>query len=142
MKKNKLFAISMFALAAVLILAACGGSGGGSNSGGGSTSITVSMKEFAFDPANVTVPASANVNLTLTNNGSVQHTWVVMKQGSKVSGSFTDADKANIFFSQAVDPGKTVTTTFTAPSQPGDYQIVCDISGHFEAGMQGTLTVK
>ncbi len=141
MKKNKLFAISMIALAVVLVLAACGGSGGGSGSGG-STNVTVTMKEFAFDPANVTVPAGAKVSLTLTNNGSVQHTWVVMKQGTKVSGSFTDADKANIYFSQAVDPGKTVTATFTAPSQAGDYQIVCDVPGHFEAGMQGTLTVK
>lgn len=138
MKKHVL-AIIALALVGLLVLSACGGGGGSS---GSATNVTVTLTEFKFDPATVSVPAGAKVNLTLTNNGSAQHSWVVMKQGTKVNGTFTDADKANIYFSQVVDAGKTVTATFTAPSTAGDYQIVCDLAGHLEAGMQGTLTVK
>ncbi|MGE5224415.1 MAG: plastocyanin/azurin family copper-binding protein [Omnitrophica WOR_2 bacterium] len=138
MKKHVL-AIIALALVGLLVLSACGGGGGSS---GGATNVTVTLTEFKFDPATVSVPAGAKVNLTLINNGSAQHSWVVMKQGTKVNGTFTDADKANIYFSQVVDAGKTVTATFTAPSTAGDYQIVCDLPGHLEAGMQGTLTVK
>lgn len=138
MKRN-IFAIIVLTLVGMLVLSACGGGGGSS---GGATNVTVTMTEFKFDPPTVTVSAGAKVNLTLTNNGTTQHSWVVMKQGTKVSGTFTDADKANIYFSQVVDAGKTVNTTFTAPSTAGDYQIVCDLPGHLEAGMQGTLTVK
>ncbi len=39
-------------------------------------------------------------------------------------------------------PGATKTETFTAPSEPGTYTIVCGISGHLENGMEATLTVK
>ncbi len=138
---NKKFMIlGSLILLGALILSACGG--GGSGGSGGGTNVTVTAKEFSFDPANVTVPAGAKVNITFKNTGSVQHTWVIMKQGTKVSGSFTPADQANIYYSIKADAGQTATGTFTAPSSAGSYQIVCDIPGHFEAGMQGTLTVQ
>jgi uncharacterized cupredoxin-like copper-binding protein len=40
-----------------------------------------------------------------------------------------------------LEPGESDTFTFTAPGQPGDYQIVCGIVGHYMAGMVGSLTV-
>ena len=39
-------------------------------------------------------------------------------------------------------PGETVQVFFTAPSKPGRYPFVCTFSGHFQAGMKGTLIVK
>lgn len=39
-------------------------------------------------------------------------------------------------------PGETVAVSFTAPSKPGRYPFVCTFSGHFQAGMKGTLIVK
>lgn len=120
-----------------LVLAACGG-GGGSSSGG--STINATMTDFKFDPAAWTVTAGQQVTVNLTNNGSTEHSWAVMSK--PISGSFTDADKANVLFSKSVPAGQTANATFTAPSTAGDYQVICDIPGHFEAGMVGTLTVK
>ena len=134
----KKFAVLMGAILVLsLVLTACGG-GGGSASGG--NTINTTMTEFKFDPNTWTVSAGQQVTLKLTNSGTVEHSWVLMSK--PVSGSFTDADKANILFSKTVPAGQSDTVTFTAPSTAGSYQVLCDVPGHFEAGMAGTLTVK
>jgi uncharacterized cupredoxin-like copper-binding protein len=61
--------------------------------------------------------------------------------GSTAVSPFDDSQKANIFWTVSVDPGKTLNTSFTAPDQPGDYQIICDLPGHLEGGMTAKLTV-
>jgi plastocyanin len=135
---KKWTAIVGLVMALSLVLAACGGSSGGSSSGG--STIKTTMTDFKFDPNTWTVNAGQQVTIDLTNNGSTDHSWALMSK--PISGSFTDADKANVLFSKTVPAGQTATATFTAPSTPGSYQVICDIPGHFEAGMQGTLTVK
>lgn len=121
------------------ILAAC--TGGGSDSP--STSINVTLTDFAFSPNTFTVPAGAQITLTAVNNGAGKHSFVIMKQGDDVKDHFTDADKANIYWEKDdIQSGQTVTDTFTAPSTPGTYQIVCAVPGHFEAGMVAKLIVK
>jgi uncharacterized cupredoxin-like copper-binding protein len=125
-------------LALSMLLTACGG---GSGSGSSGSSINTTMTEFKFDPAAWTVTAGQSVSLKLTNSGSVEHSWVLLSK--PVTGNtFTDADKANILFSKTVPAGQTATVTFTAPATAGDYQVVCDVPGHLEAGMMGKLTVK
>lgn len=136
MKINRITVISAAMLIAVLVLTAC--SSGGSSSG---TSLTVTTTEFAFNPANVSVPTGASVNLTLKNAGTVEHTWVVLKQGVNVTTA-TGLDPASIYFSSKVEPGQSASFTFTAPATAGDYEIICDLPGHLEGGMKGTLTVK
>ena len=110
------------------LLAACGGgaSGGGTGGGGSALNVTVTATEFKFDPATINATPGQTVNLSVKNNGSVQHTWV--QKDSNVT--------------LTVDPGKTATKTFTAPSKAGTYVIECDIAGHKEAGMVGQLVVK
>ncbi len=138
MRKNRITAISAVMIIAVLILAACS-SGGGSS--GGATTLNVTTTEFAFNPANVTVPAGGSVSITLNNTGTVEHTWVILKQGVNVTTA-TGLDPNSIYFTSKVEPGKTATFTFTAPATAGDYEIICDLPGHLEGGMKGTLTVK
>ena len=80
------------------------------------------------------------MTVTLKNTGAVPHTWTVMSKA--VSGTYSDADKANVLFdSGPIDAGASKTVTFTAPAA-GTYQVICTQSGHFENGMVGQLTVK
>ena len=131
----------MSILVAVAILlslaaAACGGPADPS------TSIRVTMTDFAFSPNSFTVPAGENISVEITNNGAVAHSFLIMKAGQQVQAHFTDADKANVFWEEAtVPPGESVKVSFTAPTEPGEYQIVCGIAGHFEAGMVAKLMV-
>ncbi len=123
--------------ALAFMLTACG-SGGGTPS----NTINVTLTDFQFSPNTFTVPAGEQISFSATNNGAVEHSFVIMKLGYKVNGHFTDADKPNVYWQKiGVQPGQTVKDTFTAPSQPGEYQVVCEVGGHFEAGMVAKLIV-
>ena len=121
-----------------LILSGCAASGAPA------TTIRVSMTDFAFLPSTVAVPAGEEIALTVTNNGAVAHSFAIMKLGHEISsqGHFGATDRANVLWGlEPVSPGATSLSTFTAPAESGEYQIVCDIAGHFEAGMVGRLIV-
>lgn len=109
---------------------------------GPSTSeISTAMTEFAFSPSSSSVSAGSEVTLTITNNGSVDHNWVLMDAGYMVTTPFDEADQAKVFAETTVAAGDSTTFTFTAPSEAGTYQVVCSIGGHLEAGMEASLTV-
>jgi plastocyanin len=92
-------------------------SGSGSPSTGGSATITI--QNFSFSPAKITVTPGEKV--TVTNKDSVAHT-------------VTANDKK--FNTGDIEAGKTV--TFTAPSSPGSYPYICTIHQY----MTGMLIVK
>lgn len=117
-----------------LILAGCGG-------GGASTNLRVDLTEFMFNPNNFTVPAGQEITLELSNNGAVVHDFIIMKQGTSVGDDFGDEDEPNIYWKAELEPGSSGSYTFTAPSEPGEYQVVCGIPGHYLAGMVATLFV-
>ena len=66
---------------------------------------------------------------------------VIFNLGTDAGDVFGDEDEANIYWEVEVQPGQSATTTFTAPSEPGEYYVTCGIEGHLEAGMIGSLTV-
>lgn len=41
-----------------------------------------------------------------------------------------------------VGPGETAEVMVTVPARPGAYPYICTFSGHYQAGMKGTLVVK
>ena len=122
-------------LSLMFVLAACAGGGGPS------TTIDVTFAEFTFTPAKFTIPAGQEITIHTTNTGAVIHEFVIMKFGETIGDDFGDEDEANIYWEVETEPGKSGTATFTAPSEPGEYQIVCGTEGHFMAGMVGKLTV-
>lgn len=122
----------------VLLLAALMLSGCAKNY---STELTVDMVEFMFSPSEYTVPAGQEITLTLTNTGAVEHEFVIMKFGQAVSVPFGDDDEGNIYWEAEAAPGETKTVTFTAPSDLGEYQIICGTAGHVENGMLGKMIV-
>ena len=95
---------------------ATGGATGGGSTGGGA-SVTMSVKDFEFDPSTVPV-SSGETTITITNNGAVQH-------------SFTLDDNS---VSQIIAPGATETVTVNITADAGFH---CQ----FHSQMTGTLTV-
>ena len=117
-----------------LMLVSCGG-------GGASTKINVTMTDFQFQPNQFTVPAGQEITFDSTNNGAVVHNFVIMKLGTSAGPSFDDEDVPNIFWQVEIQPGGSVNTSFTAPTDPGDYEVVCRTEGHIASGMTAKLTV-
>jgi uncharacterized cupredoxin-like copper-binding protein len=129
---KKLLFVLLFVTA--FVLSACAG-------GGASATINVAFAEFTFTPSEFTIPAGQEITINATNNGAVVHEFVIMKFGQTVGDNFGDEDEGNIYWEVEAEPGASVTKTFTAPTEPGVYQIVCGTPGHYMAGMSGKLTV-
>jgi uncharacterized cupredoxin-like copper-binding protein len=130
MKKSIFIVLVVLALA----LSACGGNKP-------STDLKTEFTDFAFMPNAWVIPAGQEITLTVTNAGAVIHEFVIMKLGTTVGDDFGDEDEDNIYWEVEAEAGQTLTVTFTAPAEPGEYQIVCGTEGHFVAGMVGSLTV-
>lgn len=106
-----------------------------------SNTLGVVMTEFSFEPSEFAVPAGEVITLNILNTGAVEHEFVIMKLGTSVGNDFGDEDEENIYWEVELLPNDKSTVTFTAPAEPGEYQVVCGTPGHFMAGMVGTLTV-
>ncbi len=132
MKKFAVFLIVVLSLS--FVLSACGPK---------TTTLNVVVNDFSYTPNTFTVPAGAPVNLVVKNDGSVEHEFAIMKKGTSVTPPFGDKDEGNIFWElDEIGPGTTKTGTFTAPTEPGEYEVVCGLAGHIEKGMVATLIVK
>lgn len=152
MRKRWLILMSM-AIVAMLVLVACGNgdddddaeptntaaAGGAASTapaaggdatempGMSSSTTTVGMLDaMAFDPETLTVAAGEEVEIMLTNDGAIPHNMSV--------------DDAGV--DETLDGGESNTFSFTAPDEPGEYEIYCNVPGHREAGMVATLVVE
>jgi len=118
---------------ALLVLTACGSK---------AITVNVQMQEYKFTPDRVEVPAGAEVTLKLSNKGTLEHEFVIMMLNTQATTPFDADDEPNVYWEHELQPGQEESITFTAPSEPGEYQIVCGIPAHMEQGMKGALIVK
>ena len=109
--------------------------------GGPSTHLNLELNDFTITPNQLTIPAGSEIQISIENKGAVVHDFYIMKLGMEVGEQFDEGDKPNAFWDAEVQPDDNVNLSFTAPDQPGTYQIVCGMPGHLQAGMIGTLTV-
>ena len=125
----------VWVLAISLMLASCGGASAPS------TTIDVTMTDFQFTPTAFTVPAGETITLKSTNSGAVIHNFIIMNLGYNVGNEFDEEDLENVYWKLEIASGGGTETNFTAPEEPGEYEIVCSTPGHVQAGMLGTLNV-
>ncbi|HLO16089.1 MAG TPA: sulfocyanin-like copper-binding protein [Anaerolineales bacterium] len=129
---KRILVSAVFVLA--LTLTACGSK---------KTTLSVTTTDKGYDSTTYTVPAGAEVNLTMTNTGVLEHEFAILKKGEHVTPPFGEKDEDKILWElDGVAPGTTKSDTFTAPTEPGEYDIICGIPGHIELGMTATLIVK
>ncbi len=122
---------------------ACGGGGQTQNQ------FDIGVKnEFQFDPATITVQPAQEVTITFNNNGSVEHSFSILKASATLDHVMEElGDEEHLHEELVMDihdvqPGESSTVTFTTPSEPGEYTIACLVPGHVPAGMVGTLVVS
>jgi uncharacterized cupredoxin-like copper-binding protein len=132
MKKNlvRLFLV----LGLSILLTACGPKG---------TTLNVTTTDKGYDSPTYTVPAGVEVTLNMTNNGVLEHEFAILKLGEHVTPPFGPKDEDKILWElDGVAAGTTKSDTFTAPTEPGEYDVICGVPGHIELGMTATLIVK
>ena len=104
--------------------------------------LNVSAGVQSYDSSTYKVSAGAEITVNFTNKGYVQHVFDILKKGEHITPPYQAADYKKIMWQIVAQPGETKSGTFTAPTEPGDYDIVCIVPGHIEAGMTATLVVK
>jgi len=106
--------------------------------------LTIDLGEMYFAPDDITMEAGKPYIITLVNVGEVKHEFtadaffrtVATRKAQTVYSEvkvpfFTEIE---VFAGQSVD-------IYLIPLIAGTYDLVCEIEGHFEAGMFGTITV-
>lgn len=138
------------AVLAASVLAACGpdrNDGLGSVDGtGGSVKeqpdnkITGDVREYAIHVTDH-VAKAGDVTFTVTNYGTIQHEFLVIKSDYLAGqipfngDKFDEAEKGveNLGETGEFDAG--LTKSVTVKLTPGRYQLVCNIPGHYKKGM-------
>jgi uncharacterized cupredoxin-like copper-binding protein len=146
-------AILLVGAGLALVVGGCGGDDDETTTGSGTTdtvaaetqatTLGISMTEFKFTPANPEL-ARGKLEITATNKGKTSHELILLK---------TDADpsklpktgkgvsvKKSVGEIPAVAPGDSGVRTFAL--KPGNYVMVCNLPGHYDAGMYGSLIVR
>jgi len=118
-----------------MLLTACGGAN--------RATLDVTATDKGYDSTTYTVPAGAKVTLNMTNEGATEHEFAILKKDQHVTPPFGEKDEDKIYWElDGVQSGQTKSDTFTAPTEPGNYDVICGIPGHIELGMVATLVVK
>jgi len=128
--------------------------------------ITITMRDFGYSPAKVTLQSGVPARLMLVNNGKLTHEFMLYgmpKDMSSMMGGEMGhewVEKTNYFkgvkvttsggkerrkggglFELRVRAGKSATITFT-PVKKGTSEFGCMLADHYEAGQRGVLVVK
>jgi uncharacterized cupredoxin-like copper-binding protein len=103
--------------------------------------VTAAEKEFEITLSTTTVQAGTPVRFQVTNDGKIQHEFVIEKAGAVDQHLTADEEGKEVESEiEAFNPGETKTLEWTF-MEPGKYQVACHIPGHYEAGMVAEFTV-
>ncbi len=121
------------AAVALLVLAGCGGPSapGGAQAG----AVVIEASDFKFSPDKLELKVNQPVTIAFKNTGTVLHDLMI--QGLRIQIGNETKDILHV----EADPGKEATVTFT-PLDTGEFTIFCDVPGHRELGMTGTVVVR
>ena len=102
----------------VLLLSAC-------SSAPQPLELTVTATDIAYDTSDISAKVNQKVNIKFVNEGVLEHNFIIDDFGVE----------------NLLQSGENVAISFT-PQQSGSYEFYCDVAGHLEAGMKGTLRVS
>lgn len=113
------------------------------------TKINVTAKEMVFQLSSATAPAGP-VEFVVKNEGKKPHEFVVLKNDLPnkklpLKGGSLDEDAKGLKNLGEISESKLTsgaTQTLQLTLTPGRYLLVCNLPGHFQAGMKTEFTVK
>lgn len=89
---------------------------------------------YTFTPSTIAVAKGETVTFQVTSMGGLTHEFMVGPAADVTADKDGTPEVADIAMMQT----KSVTVTFDGP---GPYAFACHATGHYEAGMRGTITV-
>ena len=101
--------------------------------------VAVQITQSGCHPMDWRVPAAQIISLKLSNQASVNYTWIFM--GRPVTPPFDAADAANVFFARQVAAGAAASLQFKTPAAAGEYQVLCTPYDHSGEEQAGRITV-
>ncbi len=123
----------------------------------GAKELTVTIQpdgnKMAFATTEFTVKAGQKVNLVMNNTATVavmKHNIVILNDESKVNEvgqqalsapGYLPEHPAILAATPMADAGETTQTSFTAPTEPGEYVYICTFPGHYMM-MKGKMIVN
>ncbi len=135
------------ALAIALLLTACGSDGNDANgntdvsaTAATSNDITGSVKEWEVD-TDATAAEAGTVDFTVTNEGTIGHEFLIVKTDIApgeipIEGDHFPEDADGIEVIDEIGQFAMGTTeSLTVTLEPGSYQLVCNLPGHYGNGM-------
>ncbi|TVR70009.1 MAG: hypothetical protein EA415_13530 [Sphaerobacteraceae bacterium] len=138
---RKLPAAVFLILALSVAIAACNGDDDADDANGAANGDTISMDmgEFYFDPDGISGEAGTELTIELENTGSQVHNFTIEEGDARGEGFDAWPDSEVQLELDAEDTGS---LTLTLPDEPGEYEFICTIPGHYDSGQWGTLTVN
>ena len=106
--------------------------------------VTVELGEFSFTPSDLTFEAGTPYELKIRNVGQEKHYFTAHEFYRAIATRKAESEQSEVkvpyFTAIEVYPGKEVDLYFV-PVLPGTFELFCEIEGHADAGMRGTITV-
>jgi plastocyanin len=120
-----------------------------SEAASGTTWINVSAtSDYGYQPDTFEqVATNATITVTFTDHDILQHSFTISsREGFVIPTTYSGAQLDQLFlqypalYSSLVNgSGDTSTGTFRSPTEPGWYEFVCNVTGHFQNGMYGFI---
>ncbi len=145
---NSIAKLSVTAIAVALLGTACSSATSPSGNAGSSpvsksgNRIGVQLKEFSVTPSASTVQSGA-VTFSVTNTGKIEHEFVIIRTSDAPGALPVHGAKASeaghVDEIGGIVPG--TTGSLTVDLTPGHYVLICNLPGHYQAGMDAGFSV-
>jgi uncharacterized cupredoxin-like copper-binding protein len=116
-----------------------------SGAGGGEGTVGATLKDFAISLDSSTGSAG-DVTFDITNDGPSTHEFVVLNTDLAPDALPTEDGEVKEDDLKLVDEAEDIAAgtgaTLSVSLDPGTYVIICNVTGHYEAGMHAGFTVS
>jgi uncharacterized cupredoxin-like copper-binding protein len=106
--------------------------------------VAVSLGEFSFSPSDLTFEAGKPYVLTIRNVGQEKHYFTAHEFYRAIATRKAESEQSEVkvpyFTAIEVYPGEAAELFFVAV-MPGTFDLFCEIEGHADAGMVGTISI-